>query len=261
MNKLTLLLWATFLIHVVSGCGPVPSPTATVALPEEGAEWDYVVLGAPDCLVSRRECSVELYAEYIERDLGVEVTLHGEPTDNLSSGELLDALRNDQELRDAISEAEVITLWLGPEDTSRPLNLVEFGLCGGEDNADCCREMVASFKANLDAIIAEILSLRSTTDTIIRIADLPNPFVAKWKEQGIFEDVRGPCHDDLTEYIAQAASEHDIPVAHYHLALNGPNGDEDYTDKYTSDGIHFNAAGLAVLADLYRELGYAPLGP
>ncbi|MBC8445645.1 MAG: SGNH/GDSL hydrolase family protein [Chloroflexi bacterium] len=209
-----------------------------------------------------RECYVNLYAEYIERDLGVEVAVHNWAVGGAGFSRLLDALRNNQELRDAISEAEVITIWaFWLNDLRRELSWYNAGYCGGEDNLDCLREGIPSAKAAFDAMIAEILSLRSTTDTIIRIANVGNPFVAEWKEKGILEDLKRLCIDDVSEYIIQAASEHHIPVVRSYLVLNGPSGDEPVDKGYLqADGVHFNPAGHALLAELHRELGYEPLG-
>lgn len=67
---------------------PLP-PTATVALPEGGAEWDYVVLGASQVWGFFRK-----YAAHIEADLGVKVTVHDWTRSNQHSTALLRALRN-----------------------------------------------------------------------------------------------------------------------------------------------------------------------
>jgi len=244
---------------------PLP-PTATATVTEVGESWDYVALGdsTPDCFgVKLSECYVNLYAEHIERDLGVEVTVHNWAVGGAGVSYILDALRTNQELRDAISEAEVITIWAWwGNDLGRELSWYNTGYCGGEDNLDCIREAVPSVKANFDAMIAEILSLRSTTDTIIRIANVGNPFVDEWKEQGIFEDLKSLIDDVIVEHMIQSASKHDIPIVDSYSVLNGPNGDQPIDPRYSqADGVHLNAAGHALLAELHRELGYEPLGP
>jgi lysophospholipase L1-like esterase len=81
------------------------------------------------------------------------------------------------------------------------------------------------------------------------------------KEWGYFEGWN-PYWVAHNEYLVQAASVHDIPVVRVDLAFNGPNLDEDPSDKdLLSDGIHPNAEGIALIADLFRELGYEPLAP
>jgi len=229
-------------------------------MPEPGAEWDYVALG--DSTVPGRSYVV-YYAAHIEADLGVKVTLDNWGRAGLTSANLLGILRNNHELRNAISEAEVVTFVIGANDVVPAFErYARGGDCGGADNQDCIRGALTSFRANYDAIIAEILTLRSTDDTIIRTMDYFLPVVNEYKKLGVYEDVKTHW-EAFNEHIAQAASEHNIPVARVYLALNGPNGDEDPADKgyIASDGRHLSEAGHALVAEVHRELGYEPLGP
>ncbi len=241
---------------------PLP-PTATVALPEGGAEWDYVVLGASAVWGFFRK-----YAAHIEADLGVKVTVHDWTFPDQHSTALLRNLRHSKELRSDILEAEVVTFYIPPEYLRTSLHSYYDGSCGGEDNQDCLREGLTSYKADVDAILAEILSLTSTSDTLIRPMTFYDPFVNYHKKLGIFEDVT-PYVKTANEYVVQIASEHNLPAAQVYLAFNGPNGDEDAADKgYMSDtmntdsvSMHTNSVGAALIADLHRELGYEPLAP
>ncbi len=252
---------------LLAACGPAATPTPTAPMPEPGAEWDYVALGdsTPDCFgVMPKECYVNLYAEHIERDLGVKVMVHNCARGGSGFSDILDALRKNQELRDTISEAEVITIWaFWLNDLAGEYSLYNAGLdCGGDDNLDCIREAIPAVKADFDAVVAELLSLRSGSPTIIRIANVGNPFVAEWKEQGRFEHLERLLIDDVVKHMAQSASKHDIPIVDSYLVLNGPNGDQPVDKGYMqADGVHFNAEGHALLADLHREVGYAPFGP
>ena len=250
------------LVLLAGACSPPGTPAATPT--EATPTWDYVALGdswAAGYGVGGRSYVV-YYAEHMEADLGVKVTVHNWGRGGLGSDGLLAMLRNNQELRNAISEAEVVTFEIGGNDMTGPFALYRVGSCGGADNLDCCRERLVSFRANFDAIIAEILSLRSTTDTIIRTMEYGYPWVNRDKELGIYEDIK-PHWEALNEHIVQAASEHNIPVARVYLAFNGPNGDEDPGDKgyIGADGNHPSEAGHALIADLHPELGYEPLGP
>ena len=173
---------------------PLP-PTATVALPEPGAEWDYVALGASQVWGFPRK-----YAAHIEADLGVKVTVHDRTVDSQRSTGLLRALRNSQELRSDIREAEVVTFYIPPEYLRTSLHSYYDGSCGGEDSHDCFREGLTLYKADVDAILAEILSLTSTSDTLIRPMTFYDPLVNKHKELGIFEDVT-PYVKAFNEYV------------------------------------------------------------
>ena len=99
------------------------------------------------------------------------------------------------------------------------------------------------FKEKWVAVIAELLSLRSTEDAIIRTAGIG--YTPRVDE--IFE----PYLDEVNRYIATTAANHDIPYAQPYL-------DEEYMSH---DGVHPNDGGYEVIAYWLRELGYGPLGP
>ena len=61
----------------------------------------------------------------------------------------------------------------------------------------------------------------------------------------------------MNAIVHQVAEEYGILVAPLYLAFNGPEGDQD-SEGYLEDGIHTNAAGDAIIADLVKELEYEP---
>ena len=206
-------------------------------------------------------CVGNRYANHIEADLGVEVTLHSWCRPSHHSTQLLSLLRDNQELRSDLHEAEVVTFPVSVRYLRDPIRAYGDGTCGGPDNQECLREALTLYKKDVDAIIDEMLSLRSTSDTIIRSMTYYNWLVNDWKELGYFDDLN-PYWVACNQYLVQAASEHNIPVARADLAFNGPNLDEDPSDKgYLSDGQHPNQEGIALMAELVRELGYEPLAP
>jgi hypothetical protein len=243
----------TLAVLLLAGCvGAQAEPTATPA----PITWDYVVLGDSIASTFPRH-----YADHIEADLGVEVAVHYRNRASQGSTSMLRSLRDHEELRSDIREAEVLTFYVSVKHIQWPTTEYRAGTCGGPDNQDCLREALALLKADTDAILAEILSLRSTDDTIIRAMTYYNPRVSAFSQDGSFEDLNSywVAHN---EYLIQAASEHNIPVARVDLAFNGPNLDEDPSDKgYVSDGTHPNPEGAALIAEVIRELGYEPLAP
>jgi len=144
-------------------------------------------------------------------------------------------------MRQALGAAEVITFNIGINDLGHAGEAYEMGTCGGRDNQECLRRAVEAFEENWDAIIAELLSLRSAQDTIIRTAGLG--YTPRIDE--IFE----PYVSEVNRHIATTAASHDIPCA------------QPYLDQghMSSDGVHPNDDGYEVIADRLRELGYAPL--
>lgn len=215
----------------------------TAAATDAPVSWDYVALG--DSLAvgvgATHGGYVDRYAAHIESDTGVRVEVLNLGESGQTSSELLHALRNDESMRRALGAAEVVTFNIGINDLGHAGQAYENGLCGGGDGQECLREAVEKLEENWDAILADLLSLRSTEDAVIRTAGLGyTPRVAK-----IFE----PYVARVNRHIAVTAATHDIPYVQ-------PRLDEG---QFSSDGIHPNDAGYAVIADRLRELGYEPL--
>ncbi len=191
--------------------------------------------------VGARRGYVARYAAYITADTDARIDLANLGQSGQTSSQLLHALRNDSAMRQAVGTAEVITFNIGINDLGHAGEAYENGACGGSDNQECLRAAVESFKENWDAVIAELLSLRSTEDAVIRTAGIGyTPRVDK-----LFE----PYVEEVNRHIATTASNHDIPYAQPYL-------DEKYMSP---DGVHPNDRGYEVIADQLRGLGYGPL--
>jgi lysophospholipase L1-like esterase len=214
----------------------------TTAATDSAVSWDYVALG--DSLAvgaGARRGYVDRYAAYITADTGAGIDLLNLGRSGQTSSQLLHALRNEPGMRRALGTAEVITFNIGINDLGDAGEAYENGACSGSDNQKCLRTAVEAFKENWDAIIAELLSLRSTDDAVIRTAGIG--YTPRVNE--IFE----PYVDEVNRYIATTAANHDIPYAQPYLGK-----------EYMSlDGVHPNDDGYEVLADRLRELGYGPL--
>jgi lysophospholipase L1-like esterase len=193
--------------------------------------------------VGARRGYVDRYASYITADTGVRIDLVNLGRSGQTSSQLLHALRNDPAMRKALGTAEVITFNIGINDLGEAARAHANGTCGGGDDRRCLRAAVEEFEDNWSAIIAELLSLRSTEDAIIRTAGIGyTPRVGETFEPYIRE---------VNRYIATTAAAHDIPYAQPYLK------EEDMS----SDGVHPNDRGYEVIADRLRELGYGPLSP
>jgi lysophospholipase L1-like esterase len=224
--------------------------------------WAYVALGdSAPAGYGVENSYVDYYAEFIEEDLGVRVEVHNYSRSGQSTSSLLERLRTNEDLRGALRDAEVITIWTGWNDLREPLSQYRNETCGGEDNLECIREAVTELNANIDAILDEILSLASPQDTLIRIADVGIPFVTTWQYQGWFETLRGPCYEVWREHLIEAAEQRGITVVCTYEVINGPNGDEKMEGIYLSDGFHFNEEGHRLVARLHREAGYEYASP
>jgi lysophospholipase L1-like esterase len=263
--RATLASLLPFGVILVCGCsanegtiGDASEETNTTADPS--THWNYVALG--DSLAAGTGASHEgyvgRYATYLEDDTGAQVSVTNLGRNGQTSSELLYALRNNPSWRRAIGEADVLTLNIGINDLGHATVTYENGTCGDTDNQDCLRAAVQTVEGNWNAIIAELLDLRSTSDTIIRaaglgytpqldIGDAPNGR----SDDGRLDNFRvfKPYLDEVNGLIAKTAGDNDIPLAEIYL-------DERYISQ---DGVHPNDEGYEVIAERLRELGYGPL--
>lgn len=204
--------------------------------------WDYVGLG--DSLaagVGARKGYVERYADHAATDTGARVEVTNLGRSGQTSPQLLAVLRDDEAVRRELRAAEIITFNIGINDLGRAGEAYENGTCGGKDNEDCLRSAVERVKRNWEAVVAEILGLRSTEDAIIRTAGLGyTPRV---------DEVYEPYLREVNRHIAETAAENEIPYAQPYL-------DDGYMSP---DGIHPNDDGYGVIAERLRALGYVPL--
>lgn len=206
------------------------------------ASWDYVALG--DSLaagVGAERGYVERYADHLRTDTGARVAVLNLGVSGQTSTELLESLREDRSMREALRGAEVITLNIGINDLGRAGEAHENGACGGVDNEECLRAAVEEVKGNWEEIVAEISGLRPAGNTIIRTAGLGYaPRVG-----GIY----GPYLDEVNRHIATTATESGILYAEIHLGEEG----------MSPDGVHPNDTGYEAIARELRGLGYGPL--
>jgi lysophospholipase L1-like esterase len=249
-GSLVLLLGVLlgFGVLLISGCSVnkgtenAQEETEAAVTTASVSSWNYVALGdslAVGLYASRSY--VDRYADYVSADTSAQVNLMNHGQNGETSAQLLNALRSDESLRQALSTADVITFNIGINDFGDAVEAYENGTCGGVDNQDCLRMALETFKANWDAIIAELLSLRSTRDTIIRTVGLGHtPHVDKALQ---------PYMDEVNEHIATTSTNTHIPYVQAYL---------DKGDVYP-DGVHPNDKGYEVIAGQLRELGYSPL--
>jgi lysophospholipase L1-like esterase len=268
--KFTNRLLASAILAAIIIVQPVFPANASAA-----AQLNYTALGdslAFGILDFSRGGYVPRYAGDVQSDAGSNVNLINLAQNGWTSARLLNALRTDGNFRNSVASSQVVTWDIGGNDFLRNMDDYKSGTCGGSDNQNCLRDAITTFKANWNAIIAEILSLRSNGNTVIRTMDIYNPFVNaqkssdSWAADGGLNDfqVIKPYLDDANRHILTTTAANSIPCARVYRAFNGANGDEDAGDKgyisaFDPSGVHPNDTGHRVIADLFRALDYFPL--
>lgn len=213
----------------------------TAAPSDTSVSWDYVALG--DSLaagVGARHGYVDRYAEHLRTDTGARVRVLNLGQPGQTSPGLLRALRNDPSMRRALGGAEVVTFNIGINDLGMAREAYEEGTCGGPYNEECLRVAVREVGENWEAIVGEIMGLRSGRETIIL-----TPGLGYTPRTSAFF---APHVREVNRHIATTASAKGIPHAEVHL---GPGG-------MGPDGLHPNDRGYGVIADRLRGLGYEP---
>jgi lysophospholipase L1-like esterase len=241
---LVIFLCLLSLIVVISGCST-------------SRELSYVALGdsIPGGWGVGYENYAEYFADYLQQDLDASVEFHNYARAGDRTYALLDRLQDDTELRQAVADANAITIWIGVNDLPTPQMLYMNGMCGGEENLDCIRERIGEINENIDGILDEILALNSSKETRIMIADnaIPLVFVTDWKNHGCFDVLQEEVYESWHDHLYQAARERGIIVVPTYHAINGPSGDQGNDGLYQDDGLHFNVEGHRLIADIHRE--------
>ncbi len=239
---------------------PAPQPTQVAYT----ALGDSLAVG-----IFATQSYVERYRAGLVSDTRLDVKVTNLGRLGWTSGDLLNALRTNEQFRSAVRGAKIVSWDIGGNDLNRARTSYKAGSCGGADNQTCLRSTVATFRANWDAILSEILALRNPQDTLMVTMDVYNPYVAidqtsqTWAEASAANDflVFDPYFRDTNAYIAATAAAKGVRVARISIAFNGASGSEDPRAKgyIAGDGLHPNDAGHEVIASTLRGLGYAPL--
>jgi hypothetical protein len=215
--------------------------------------WNYIALGD-----SFTWGFPDIYASHIEADLGVSVKLHNFSVGGQNSDELLEALHGNTLLRSLLGEAEVVTFMVPMAHFKEPS--IAYIVYGDVENQDGMSEACALYQQDAEDVFNELLSLRKPSEAILRVMDcyLPPFLFDEWKQHGMYQELK-LWWEKFNDYVARLASEKNIPMARVRLAFNGPSGNVNPVEYISEDGWHANEQGVTLIAQLHRELGYAPL--
>ncbi len=218
-------------------------------------KWNYIALGD-----SFTWGFAEIYASFLKADLGIEVEFQDWRVGGQSSGDLLESLRGNIELRKALGKANIVTFMIPMALFKEPSIVYVEEISKGRDDHEGMTMALAQYQRDTDGIFPELHRLRNPSNTILRVMDcyLPPFLFGEWKRHGAFPQLKG-WWDAFNGHVARLASKHAIPLARVRDAFNGTSGDENPVEYIGEDGWHTNESGAARIAELHRELGYAPL--
>lgn len=217
--------------------------------------WDYVTLG--DSLQARSTIAEE-YEIYLEKDQKVEVVLNQLAESGTPPSYLLTKLQSNPEIREAVSNAEVITFNFSPGWADFPESKYLKGECGEVDNQDCLREALVKAKVEWTAIADEITALKKGEPVLIRMFS-----TGTWPYDGFYGDKITAeqkvemlkYYIEVRDYIEQDANARGIQFVRI---FADPYFDDEFppSDYFQSDGFHLSEKGSKIVAEMLSDLGY-----
>ncbi len=203
------------------------------------------------------------YAAMLEADFGVDVEVRPHTVGGQRTDDFLEQLRTDDRLREDLGEADVVTLlipndeWAEPFSTAAGAEGRDPSDCGGEDHQQCLRDVIDSYKQQVDRIFDELTAIVDPAETLIRVQDFYQ-FMTNVTTPEAF-DLTYPYWREGQEYVEQVAGQHGIPVAQVFDDFMGTDG--LYIDLVADglvgpDGLHPTAEGAGRMATLVHDLGY-----
>jgi lysophospholipase L1-like esterase len=258
------------LMGTVAGCSTQQDPADKPSAPPEAtsAVFNYVALGDSSATTEGGATIAypTYYGELAAEALGVEVAGVNEARSGTTSADLLDALERFAPLREEVSGAEIITVTTSGNDFVPADDASVEGKCASTGDLSCHLNILKGTRATLEAIVAEIRSLRGDEPTIIRFTDFYDPLPGNPAAKGLFppayaKNIRA-FNREWSDTICGVAERNDIPCARIYKAFNGPRGAKSPFEAgfLASDGFHLSDEGHEAVAAELDKLGYAPLG-
>lgn len=247
-------------IQIATDTSLPPTPTSysypastVMPMPESTESWELVAFGD-----SHAWGFFKYYAAFIEADLGVDVRVYDQTITTQSALMILEKLKTDETLREIVGGAEFITYMGNP----RGVLPDDSFSCNYEPHYinDCSFELFDNYIATWEEFLDEVLALQEGRPAAIRAM---NYYAStwRWQDEQIYAECI-VCLENMNSALEQVAAAYDIPFANVFEAFNGPDHNENPREKgyISGDAAHTSAMGQRVIADVFRNLGYEPLG-
>jgi hypothetical protein len=262
-----LLLCASALVTACGGSGGQAMGSARPAASPSTAQWDYVVLGdsafaAPDGSTTVAHAQARL----IKREFGVDTKVYWAYYPGTTSARIADELRYDKRLREAIRTAEVVLfdVPVGELKQTVPFDMTAYQPLPGspERYRKGMARMLVDYRRDARAIVNAIVPLRSPDEASIRAIDLWQLGYPGFRKMGLGAVMR-TAWLRMNRAVDEACAAQGVTVVDAYAAFMGPDGRTDpvAAGNILPDQMHLTDKGMATLAELLDEAGYAEIAP
>lgn len=253
-------------VLLAAACGSSGSdPSTSPPKPAATAVWNIVALGDSDTTGSGDPTGVGwvgAYARLIHQRLGVQLRVTNLAVDGKTSDQQLAELRSDPTTRRDVAHAAIVLIGVGGADLNAGDDALQAGRCDGKA---CYAPILSRFARNLDAIAAQVQTLRRAP-TVVRAISLPNAYPGAGSAIPAFITGRISLYQAVTErrIVCEAMAKHGGRCIDVVRALNGPTQTEN---AYTSGLMNRDQCcypstkGQQLMAELLYKTGLAPLRP
>jgi hypothetical protein len=264
---LALFAVAALALAACGGTGGQASGTTTPTPSAGPARWDYVVLGDSAFQTPDESATVaDAQARLIKRDLGADVKVDWYYYPGSASSRILYELRYNEKLREAIRSAEVVLFDVPAGQLKREIpwdDSAYVALPGSQARyRQGMARMLPDYRRDAEAIVAEITTLRSPNEATIRAVDLWQLGFRGFRELGVAV-VMTQAWRRMNRAVDAACAAHGVTVVDAFTAFGGPAGTKDpiAAGVVLPDQMHLTDEGIARLAQLLHEAGYAEITP
>jgi hypothetical protein len=262
-----LLLCASAAVTACGGSGGQAAGSAAPTASSRTTRWDYVVLGdsafqAPDEVTTVADAQARL----IKRDVGADTKVYWAYYPGTTSARVLDELRYNKPLREAIRTAEVVLfdVPVGQLKQTIPWDEVAYQPLPGSPQRyrKGMARMLVDYRKDARAIVNEIVSLRSPAEASIRSIDLWQMGYTGFRKLGVGTVMR-EAWLSMNKAVDQACAAQGVTVVDAYTAFMGPDGRTDpvAAGDILPDQMHLTDKGIAKLAELLHKEGYAEIAP
>jgi len=267
LGAFLLLLVGGAALTACGGSGGQATGSARPAASPSAAQWDYVVLGdsafqAPDEATTVADAQARL----IKRDVGADAKVHWYYYPGSTSAKVLMELRYNEPLREAIRTAEVVLfdVPVGQLKQTIPFDQTAYQPLPGTPQRyrKGMARMLVDYRKDARAIVSEIVSLRSPSAASIRAIDFWQVGYTGFRQLGVGAVMR-EAWLRINEAVDRACASRGVTVVDAYTAFMGPDGKTDpvAAGNVLPDQMHLTDKGLAKLAELLHEKGYAEISP